>query len=167
MKLFSYPTRFSREERNIAKRYARVILPWICGQIVYFPSSPPLPPSIGRGSNSWKPSLLSWFNWTSLILKTTPLKTGWLGVWQWWLGAWNEGAKMDNIAARAWESATQISGIFQSLPKWEANASHQRGVETGLRHLQMPRRGSREIIFFVQNKLLSMRQKVVIQEWRW
>ena len=38
--------------------------------------------------------------------------------------------------------------------------SPERGVETGLRHLQMPRRGSSEIIFFLQNKLLSMRQKV-------
>ena len=46
--------------------------------------------------------------------------------------------------------------------------SPERGVETGLRHLQMPRRGSREIkIFLIQNKLLSMQQGVVIQEWRW
>ena len=36
--------------------------------------------------------------------------------------------------------------------------SPERGVETGLRHLQMPRRGSREIIFLIQNKLLSMQQ---------
>ena len=37
--------------------------------------------------------------------------------------------------------------------------SPERGVETGLRHLQMPRRGNSEIIFFFQNKLLNMQQK--------